>query len=138
MIKDLKTLLMQARALFQDGVASLTISGAAIDTAGSVAAMFTLDVINYISGDYLFIIEESSDNVDWSEIAADKYIGINGVDNLINSEILAGDAIKSIGCFSVDRYVRVTCIASGTPSPATVVSHAILQPELQPSEYKPV
>lgn len=135
MIKDLKNLLMQAMAMFAAIATNVATNGATINVSDAIGAMFTLSAPVYVDGVYVFTIQDSSDNATWTDIAADKYIGVIGVDDTINAISAAGGEIKALGCFSTRKYIRLVCTSTGASTGATIASHAILTPELQPSDY---
>ncbi len=135
MITDIKNNLMQALAMMAAVTGNAVANGSAIDTSRSLAAMFTLSAPIYSDGTYTFTIQESADNSTWAEIAEDKYIGKDEVNDVISAVSSAGDPITSIGCFSVNKYIRLVCTPTGVSTGATIVSHVVLKPELRPSDY---
>jgi len=136
MIKDLKNLLMQALAMFVAVASNVVTNGAAIYTARSISGMFTLSAPVYTDGTYVFKIQESEDgSTNWTDLADDKYIGVRGVDDTITAVSAAGGELKSLGCFSNKAYIRLVCTSTDVTTGATIVSHAVLTPQLQPSNY---
>ena len=135
MIKDLKNLVMQALGMIAAITTDTVTNGVGIDTSRAISGMFTLSAPIYSDGTFVFTIEESVDNSVWTPLPSSKYIGVIGVDDTITAASAAGGEIKALGCFSNSQYIRLVATSTGTTSGATIVSHAILTPELQPSDY---
>lgn len=123
---DLKPVVESMVSIVADGATN----GNAVDTAGyECGVMFIAQCVNYTDGDYVVTLQESDDNITFTNVPAEKLIGGMAVISALNAE---GDTLQKVGVFSNKRYVRSVITASDVTTGSAVAITAILRGELRP------
>jgi len=120
-IRDLKSNVQQS-VIFSGTIATDTTTPSnAFDTVGfNGGVMFGLAVANYTDGNYkISKIQESSDNVTYTDIAADAYITDDNSYAAASAD--SAGVISTIGCFSTERYLKVLVESDTVTTGAEVV-----------------
>lgn len=98
---------------------STTTNHTAVDTDEMLGIMFVYSVLARTDGTYAVKLQDSPDNSTWSDLSADQYVSGGGT---FSSSAVG---VNTIGCFGVDRYVRVVTTSTSVTSGATVSIIAI-------------
>lgn len=123
---DLKPVVESIAIISADG----TTNGNAVDTAGyECGIMFTAQCVNYTDGTYVVTLQESSDNVTFTNVPDEKIIGSIAAIEALSAE---GETLGKLGVFSNKRYVRSVITASDVTTGGAVAITAILRGELRP------
>lgn len=127
---DLQTQMVFNAAIGGDG----TTNGEIIDTAdydGGIMISFAAQA--WTDGTYTPLLEESDDSgmAGATPIPDSQLIGTEA-DAAISAATALGALWTTLGFFSTKRYVRVSLVATGVTTGATIVATATKTPELLP------
>ena len=110
-IKDLKTTIV----ITQNDIAVITTDtvtdGNAIDTTSDVTLTLCFTCVLYDSGDYDIALQDSDDDITYTDIPAEKLIG--SLPATFSAATVEGDLIPTVGVFSNARYVKAVITSSG-------------------------
>jgi hypothetical protein len=110
--------------------------GQVIDTANyDSGIMFSLSAPVYSGGDFSALIEEADNpamtDADIITNGDPRLIGTT-FDAQITAQTNVGDSLGTLGVVGTKRYVRISIVAEGVLSNATIVFFSSLKPELLP------
>jgi len=82
-------------------------------------------------GTYVYSLQDSPDDIVWTDIPADKLIGPYGSVS-ISAQTLPGDNPGRIGAFSANRYMRVKVVSTAVTEGNPIEVAAVLRSENRP------
>lgn len=92
-----------------------------IDTTDYVAVYFSTQSPVYTDGTYTFVLQESADNVTFTDVPAIKFIDSKTNSELDVSALIAeSDVLNKLGVFSTETYLRAVITASSVTTGATI------------------
>lgn len=122
--QDLETVVKEVNAFDAQTIASdTTTNGNSIDMQGFQSVVFAGQVANYNDGDYTPLIEESSDNSNWSAVA-DADLLPTGTGQEAAAQLSAAGTFK-LGYRGNERYVRLSIVSANTSTGANVAAMGV-------------
>lgn len=97
-----------------------TTNGVSVDTQGYESVMFVYGVGALTDGDYTPLVQESSDNSTWSNVADADLIGSEA-----SKALDTDNTVSKIGYKGNERYVRASVVSANTTTGADVFAVAL-------------
>lgn len=121
------------QAMNADITTNTTTNGTSIDTAHFDSGyMFFLDAPVYTDGTYVLSLEDSPAGSTWTAVPSNKLIQVDTAVE-ITAATSPGDALKRLGAFSTDRYVRAVITSTGVTTGARIAVYAVKKSEIRPA-----
>jgi len=127
---DLKSKLAAFRAGGLAITSDTSTASMSFDTADyDLGVMFTVAATDYTDGNYQLVLQESDDDIVFTDVPVEKIIG--SADD-ITAATANGGTLSRLGLFSNDRYVRVNVVSTGVSTGANLEVSFIGRAELHP------
>jgi len=97
-----------------------TTNGVSVDTQGYESIMLVYGVGALTDGDYTPLVQESSDNSNWSNVADADLIGAEA-----DKALSVDNTVSKIGYKGNERYVRASVVSANTTTGADVFAVAV-------------
>lgn len=130
--RDMRSSQLQKLIMNQAITTDTTTDATVIDIANfDKGVTLSLAATVFTDGSYTLQFEDSPDNSVFTAVAADKIIGPGATVTALTDASVPDD-LATVGVFSVDRFLKVQVVSTGTSSGATIAVLATLWGELNP------
>lgn len=130
--RDIRSNLLQ-KLLFNAAISTNTTTDAVvIDLADfDMGVMISLAALAFTDGSYNLIFEDSPDNSVFTAVSSDKIIGPGATVSALTDPSVP-DELETVGLFSIDRFLKVRIVSTGTTTGATIAVLATIMGEQNP------